>query len=85
MMVGAIRKRKSIKGHLRLKQIDVRLIKSRHNELVREMANREYNHKSPLILSDNDHQHLLDKGSVDPKANLEDLRNRCEECRKLQE
>lgn len=87
---GEIHKHKHnfIKGH----KIDGRLspfvaieplnMKKRHDELALEMLKRKYNHKSPF------EQPSLDKYdynkinvTVDMNYNLNDLMNRCEDCK----
>ena len=56
--------------------IDTTIIKKRHEELVIEMVNRGYNHKSPL----ND---FTDPkwGRINVEKNKEDLFNRCIICK----
>ncbi|MCJ7479288.1 MAG: pyrimidine dimer DNA glycosylase/endonuclease V [Candidatus Nanohaloarchaeota archaeon QJJ-7] len=66
----------TVKGHVREAQVDTSLLEQRHGELVEEMENRGFNHKSPL-----DYEDELELGSIDTEANLEDLKQRCEDCR----
>lgn len=66
-----------IEGHARLKQVDTRLIRSRHEQLVQEMLWRGHNHNSPLPEFDDP-----ELGEVDPTANLVDLCSRCPECKR---
>ena len=77
MLVGCLNKDKNIKGFIDLGHVQINLIKKRHNQLVKEMKKRGYNHQSPLpeFKSKN-------IGKIDLKYNLNDLSNRCKECRK---
>lgn len=70
----------SIEGHADRGQIDTSLIKERHEKLVEEMKNRDYNHQSPLEYEDD-----LDLGEIDIDANVEDLIDRCDKCRERYE
>jgi hypothetical protein len=79
MFMGSISKGKSVKGYLRDGLLEPKTLQTRHAQLVDEMTNRGYNHISPLL--DVDISHLPD-GKVDIDRNIEDLRNRCEECAK---
>ncbi|MFW9872031.1 MAG: pyrimidine dimer DNA glycosylase/endonuclease V [Candidatus Thorarchaeota archaeon] len=51
----------------------------RHNLIAKEMIKRGYNHKSPLEIEGL----KLEKGKVDKKKAINDLKNRCLECKKL--
>lgn len=77
MFVGTILKNKSLKGYKRNKLVEVHNLKSRHNDLVREMERRGMNHKSPL-------QEFKDfiYGEVDSVTNIKELSSRCIECKK---
>lgn len=48
MLVGSINKGISLKGYTDQNLLEPSRIRSRHNEVVREMKRRGYNHKSPL-------------------------------------
>lgn len=64
-------------------QILPRHMKKRHEELVKEMLRRGYNHKSPYTLPSLSYlplKHLMTKPNL--KYNIEDLISRCPECRK---
>lgn len=75
-------------GHTKLNQIDVSKILSEHEACEREMIRRKYNHKSPMP----EHaatviQEFIDVHGVVPvdvEFSLQDLRERCPECAKLQ-
>ena len=70
-------KHHSIEG--RRGQIEPLKMQKRHNELVIEMINRGYNHKSPYIQPDLSYYNL-DDFVVDEKKSLKDLSERCSEC-----
>jgi len=56
----------------------------RHNQLVKEMINRGYNHNSPYKqpnLSKYDFDKINVKANIN--FNLDDLISRCDECKKL--
>ncbi|MBN2121879.1 hypothetical protein JW721_02380 [Candidatus Micrarchaeota archaeon] len=77
MYAGAIRKKRSIRGHIEKGQVETHNIQRRHDELAKEMLRRGYNHNSPLNF-----QTKRREGKVDSKANLIELSRRCKECRK---
>lgn len=66
----------SVTGHAREEQVDTSKLQERHDELVDEMERRGMNHDSPM-----DYEDELDLGSIDVDANLDDLRERCDDCR----
>ncbi len=74
---------RSLRGFIMNGFVKVHHIIHRHNELVNEMTRRGYNHKSPM--NSNDQVKLYKAGNVDIKNNILILRERCEECKKLQE
>ena len=65
--------------------IEPKSYKRRHEQLVKEMIKRNYNHNSPLIQPNFDY---LPKNQfsfkIDKKANYELLTERCPECRRRQ-
>jgi hypothetical protein len=73
----------SISGRISpIVQIEPENMKVRHDELVKEMLFRGYNHKSEY--EQPDLSYLLDSeryAKVDLDYNLKDLCNRCEACR----
>jgi hypothetical protein len=76
MLIGSIRKHKSITGFIEKKLVDPQTCFERHSELVLEMLNRGYNHNSPpeLIFTNL-------KADIDSEENLVELARRCPECR----
>jgi len=85
MMAGCVEKMISLDGYIRKGQLDPHSIVHRHDELVIEMKRRGYKHNSPLPKHPSLFYGNLDKyphGTIDVNANVQDLRNRCPECRK---
>lgn len=76
MLVGTLKRGKSIMGFLDGGLVEPQSIQHRHDALVAEMAVRGYNHKSPLPPLP-----PTVTGSVDTDKSLEDLLTRCPECR----
>jgi len=77
MFIGTLNKNKSLKGYIDKGLVEVHFIKNRHEDLVKEMMKRNYNHNSPLNIK----VPLYKAGKIDIKENLKELYNRCEECR----
>jgi len=86
-LVGTIRHssnpKRTLRGFFENKLIELHNLRNRHEQLVFEMEKRKYNHQSPLP-EDLD-KLIWSEGVVDKEYNLKDLRERCIECRKLQE
>jgi hypothetical protein len=79
MVLGCLRKGKSITGYIENGLVDPSLLLNRHDELVKEMKCRGYNHLSPIAeLPVN-----LPKGQIDREVNRLELINRCPKCREL--
>lgn len=76
MFLGTIKKGVSIKGFVKNGLIDTSKLEQRHNELVEEMANRGYKHKTPLSYKDN-----LHIGKIDTNNSINELNKRCKDCR----
>jgi ribosomal protein L44E len=77
MFLGAIRKKKSIKGFINNGLVEVHNIKKRHDELSNEMLKRSYSHKSDSLESDS----LWEAGRVNIEQNKRELQIRCKECK----
>ncbi|MEI7780309.1 MAG: pyrimidine dimer DNA glycosylase/endonuclease V [Planctomycetota bacterium] len=75
-LAGILRKGISIDGYLRNGLVDTAQIGTRHTALVNEITRRGYNHHSPLKV-----EVSVGRGTVDPKNSLEELRNRCGDCK----
>ena len=78
MFVGTIKKGVSINGYIKNKLVETDKIVQRHDELVEEMENRGFNHRSPI----DDWECDFTVGEVDVEANLKELSKRCPECKK---
>ncbi len=79
MMVGSLRRGRSIAGHLERGQLEPRAARQRHSDLAAEMRRRGYHHDSPLP----GHGQLTaaqHAAKVDAAWSLIELRRRCAEC-----
>ena len=78
MFVGTLLKDISVNGYLSKGLLEVHNLRSRHEEISREMTKRGYSHKSelPEFVS-------RECGSIDRAANLLELARRCPLCRDL--
>lgn len=77
MFVGCINKNMNLDGYFEKNLFDTSKIKSRHAELVKEMRKRHMRHTSDLP------KFKYKKiGKVNINANVQELKNRCKECRK---
>lgn len=77
MFRGAIEKGINLQGYLDKGLLEIHNLIERHDELVREMKRRNYNHKSPI-------RYLLcseEKGKIDLNLNLIELAKRCKKCK----
>ena len=79
MIVGCLLKGKSLQGYLRKGLVELSAIEKRHNELIAEMINRGYTHKSPLPAFG---YNMTETGNVNIRQNLKELLRRCKECRR---
>lgn len=79
MFVGTIQKGISLAGYIEKGLVIPRLIQYRHDELVKEMQQRGYNHRSPLDQPDVEIYDQYDP-KIDIKSSMLDLFDRCEEC-----
>ena len=76
MLVGTLQKGISVQGYIDNQLVELEHIRERHEQLVKEMLHRGYNHKSPLP----DYPEVSG-GVVDRVENLRDLAERCPDCR----
>jgi hypothetical protein len=76
-------KHQSIAGRISpIVLIEPENMKSRHDEIVKEMLARGYNHQSPYEQPDLSHLPNDQRyAKVDLEYNLKDLYNRCPECK----
>ena len=83
MLVGHLKRRRSIKGYIKSNAVEPLAIGQRHGQLVVEMLLRGMNHKSPIGSRELDHLDTEDiYAKVDRKEAAELLWSRCLECRK---
>ena len=79
MFIGTLSRKKSVKGYLEKGLLEVHNLYNRHEELVKEMKYRGYNHYSEV----NKRWKLVDKaGSINEKKSIAELTNRCNNCKK---
>lgn len=88
MFLGTLQKGKKIDGFLKNNLFQPRSLLYRHDQLMREMQRRHYNHKSEIkwidfykaynSLETTEKKHW----DIDKDAALKDLLDRCPECRK---
>ncbi len=76
MLVGSLRRKKTITGFLEGGLVELHSIRSRHAELVVEMKSRGFRHASPLPSF-----RAKRAGKVNLKLNLKELARRCASCR----
>ena len=78
MLVGTLRRKRSVAGFVANGLIEVHSVRARHAALVREMRRRGFRHQSPLP------SFMATRlGRVVRKKSLADLLARCERCRSL--
>lgn len=83
MLLGTMRRGKSIRGFLEGGLIDPRRLYERHEQLAREMERRGYRHRSPM---DKTECEALVRGYgcahalVDAETNAQELKRRCPDC-----
>lgn len=79
MFIGTINRGKSVKGYLEKGLLEVHNLYNRHEELVKEMKQRKYNHYSEI----NKKWKFVEKvGIIDKEKNLNELISRCSKCEK---
>lgn len=82
MFVGTIKRKKSLDGYIKNNCVEPKSIKKRHDLLVKEMKKRGWKgHKTEIENPDISYLKNINV-KVDKEKSLEDLINRCSECRK---
>jgi hypothetical protein len=76
MFIGCLQKNKNISGYISNGLVEVHNLINRHSELVNEMTQRGYSHKSPIEPID-----LYKAGNVSIDKNIQELKRRCPECK----
>lgn len=77
-LCGMIRKGISLQGYIDKDLIEPQHIVARHEQLVREMERRGYNHQSPIDAPYSELTHDIDRA-----ASARELFRRCSACREL--
>ena len=77
MFIGTLNRGKTVQGYLEKGLLEVHNLYFRHEELVKEMKQRGYNHCSEV---DEQWKHAKKLGAVDKQKNLEELVKRCSRC-----
>lgn len=84
MLVGTLRKEKSVQGYIIDGLIDLDTVVRRHGAVAAEMLRRGYNHKSPMTDDDinvvNNHNIHEFLGCINEVESIRELRSRCTEC-----
>lgn len=83
-MMGTLKKGISVDGYITNGLLEFHSMKSRHEELVKEMKLRGYNHMSPFknFKLGKSYGDSLYQSKVDKEKALKDLLGRCSECRR---
>jgi hypothetical protein len=76
MLVGSLRRKKTLTGFLDGGLVELHRIRSRHTELVIEMKSRGFRHASPLPQF-----RARRAGKVNLRHNVQELTRRCDACR----
>ena len=79
MFIGSINRGKSVKGYLEKGLLEVHNLYSRHEDLIREMKRRQYNHNSEV---DEKWKFAEKAGVIDKENNFSELLSRCSKCKK---
>ena len=77
ILASKLNEGRKIAGFIAHGLVDPALAAGRHEELVKEMRRRGYKHASPMA----ELPGKLEKGCVEPEANLRVLADRCGQCR----
>jgi len=83
MFCGQMKRKRAISGYVNSNCVQPKHIKTRHDELVKEMIRRGYNHNSP-VNKNPDISYLpqsIQDAKVDVMASTLDLISRCPICR----
>ena len=81
MFIGTINQKKSVKGYLEKGLLETHNLYNRHEELVKEMIDRGYNHSSEV---DEKWKNVEKAGFVNINKNVEELISRCSKCKRQQ-
>ena len=78
MFIGTINRKKSVKGYLEKGLLEIHNLYNRHEELVKEMKRRGYNHHSEV---DEKWKFVEKVGTINRDMNVDELFNRCSKCK----
>lgn len=78
MFIGTINQGKSINGYVKKGLVEVHNLYNRHQELVKEMNRRKYNHKSEVGMKWKNVQKV---GTINKEKNKNELISRCSKCK----
>ena len=81
MFVGCILKHKSLNGYIANGLLEPHTLYKRHEELVKEMKQRNFKHNSDISQKDIGCHYSI-KGCVNQTENLKELTRRCPNCAK---
>lgn len=85
MFIGAMQKGKRVDGFVHNGLVHLFHVCKRHDDLVTEMKQRGYNHKSPILppksLDPDKYLELYHVDNINIEANEAELRRRCKECK----
>jgi hypothetical protein len=79
MFIGTINRGKLVEGYLEKGLLEVHNLYNRHQEIVKEMERRGYNHNSEV---DKNWKFVEKSGLIDKQKNLGELVSRCSKCKR---
>jgi len=83
MFIGTLKRKISISGYIKNNLLEILSIEQRHSELLTEIIDRKYNHKSPLIINPDLYSYLSEyeiNYKIDKDKALYDLISRYPFC-----
>jgi hypothetical protein len=80
MFIGTINRERSVKGYLEKGLLEIHNLYNRHEELVKEMKRRGYNHYSGV---DKKWKLVEKAGFINKEKSIAELTNRCSKCKRL--
>lgn len=81
MFAGSINRKQSVTGYIENGLLEPRSIKKRHDQLVREMSRRGYEHNTPLEQPDISYLPIEEqRARIDVASAEKELRKRCVLC-----
>lgn len=79
MFIGSINRGKSVKGYLEKGLLEMHNLYNRHENLVKEMKRRHYNHNSKV---DKKWKFAEKAGVIDKEKTYSELMSRCSKCKR---